>query len=140
MQLYGSGSYRIYGSGHYRSRDSVHAVHLAQLASTLTQPFRDWLYPTLCARPHTPHAMENLNMIYNVDYQLIVCIEHGYCVSVDTLKQHLSQLHRAKGERLRAALAEANALETKDPRQTHISLSTPDFDAAYLLASLAVPL
>lgn len=61
--------------------------------------------------------METTNFTYNSDHQLIMCIEHGYCIAPSSLQNHLNKVHGVKGERLRAALAEAGALQARDPRQ-----------------------
>jgi hypothetical protein len=69
--------------------------------------------------------MEPTNLIYNRDFRLLICIEHDYCVAPKSLRYHLNSLHGVKGERLRAALIEANTLQARDPRQALPPLNAP---------------
>lgn len=104
-----------------------HAVFFAQSADRADSPFR--ICSNLPSRARA-HGMENLNLIYN-DYQLIICIEHGYCVASCSLKYHLTTVHKVKGDILRAALAEANALNTRDPPTGPTSCRRPRHLTSY---------
>lgn len=86
--------------------------------------------------------MESTNLIHNRDFPLLICIEHGYCVAPKSLKHHLNSLHGVKGERLRAALAEANTLQARDPRQAQpplnaLAIPHLPIDAGYRCGILA---
>lgn len=114
---------RYYLISKYRSRDLSHAACSTQLSSWVTLPLFDWPDLPSCAR--APTTMETLNLMYNDRYQLVICIEHGYCVAASSVKHHLNHLHNIKGDRLHAALAEANSLEIRDPRQVQPPTDAP---------------
>jgi len=61
--------------------------------------------------------MEAFNLVYLPSYYIVVCREHGYCLTNLTLKRHLGRLHGAKGEPLDAVLEELERLVIHDPSQ-----------------------
>ena len=67
--------------------------------------------------------MKSINLIYNRDFRLLICIEHDYYVALKSLKYHLNSLHEVKDERLRATLIEINTLQARDSRQALSSLN-----------------
>lgn len=55
--------------------------------------------------------MEAIGLVYNSSLQVIICIEHGYCLSRSRVKRHLQVLHAAKGSALKVACDEVAGLE-----------------------------
>jgi len=66
--------------------------------------------------------MQKINLIYNINYQLIVCIEHNYCVLISSLEHHLRFKHELKGNRLHVALTKTNTLKIKKSKQAQASI------------------
>ena len=66
--------------------------------------------------------MEAASLHYDHQFQLIVCIEHDYCIAFKVLKQHLQRLHEIKEESLRAIVIEASQLLVREPRQINVSI------------------
>lgn len=58
--------------------------------------------------------MEQFNLVYNSSIKAIICIEHGYCLPVSTVKYHLKRLHGVKGVQLKAVHEEVQNLDTVD--------------------------
>ena len=70
-------------------------------------------------------TMENCNLHYESTFQLIICMEHQYCVAYESLDRHLRDQHKVKGHRLHTALAEASTLEVRDSRTFRSSFNGP---------------
>lgn len=47
--------------------------------------------------------MEAVGLVYNHSMQVIICIEHGYCLAQGNIKRHLRVIHRTKGSTLKTA-------------------------------------
>jgi len=90
-----------------------------RLLSRLVESFRDCLNSLLC---DCAIIMQKINLIYNINYQLIVCIEYDYCVLISSLEHHLRFKHELKDDRLHATLAKTNTLKIKKFEQAQASI------------------
>lgn len=62
-----------------------------------------------------PHVrMEVVGLVFDPSLQVIICLEHGYCLPRLRVLRHLQDLHKVKGPRLKAACEEIGALELAD--------------------------
>ena len=59
--------------------------------------------------------MEQLRLVYLSRYQVILCQEHGYCITPKNLRRHLWDLHAVKGEIVRTAVEDIQQLDLADP-------------------------
>ncbi len=55
--------------------------------------------------------MERFGISYVDIHRVVICQDHGYALSLSSLKRHLQRLHAAKREELRAAMTEVQDLE-----------------------------
>ena len=74
------------------------------------------------AQIDSSRIMKIANFHYNHQFQLIVCIEHDYCIVFKVLKQHLQRLHEIKEKSLRAIVIEVFQLHVRDFRQINASI------------------
>ena len=58
--------------------------------------------------------MEAIGLVYNTSIQVVICVEHGYCLSSARVRRHLQELHTTKGSALKAACEEVAGLELAD--------------------------
>lgn len=61
--------------------------------------------------------MEQSNLIYDSSIKAVICIEHGYCLPVSSIRTHLNRLHGVKGAPLKAACEEIQVLDIEDLSQ-----------------------
>ena len=66
--------------------------------------------------------MKIANFHYDYQFQLIVYIEHDYCIAFKVLKQHLQRLHEIKEKSLRAIVIEIFQLLVRESRQINVSI------------------
>ena len=81
--------------------------------------------------------MKAVDLYYVEPLQLIVCIDHRYCLASRNLKEHLQRnfYHGYKGSILHAALAAVFQLHVRDSRT--IQFSVDSFSISYLLLETA---
>ena len=58
--------------------------------------------------------MEAVGLVYNPSMQVIICIEHGYCLAQCRVKCHLQAIHATKGAALKAPCNEVAELALAD--------------------------
>ena len=104
-------------------------VHRMRLSSFCAANFPR-KFPPQIPPANSPRKMEACNFSYNFEFQLIICIEHGYYIDLKSLKQHLRVLHAVKSDRLRAAVAETAQLHVRDLRHTNLPIDS--FPIPYL--------
>ena len=95
-----------------QSKGTVGTIVLTGRAppSTLPRP----LLGTAC-NPPDPSSMEQLHLVYLSRYQVILCQEHGYCITPKNFRRHLWDLHAVKGDIVRQAVEEIQPLDLADP-------------------------
>ena len=82
------------------------------------------VFTSFCNWSHMRQAiMKQINLTYNFDHQLLICIKHDYCIFYISLSHHLRALHEIKSDRLHATFAKTNELIFKDSHHASISLN-----------------
>ena len=69
--------------------------------------------------------MEAIGLVYNTSIQVVICVEHGYCLSSTRVRRHLQELHTTKGSALKAACEEVAGLELADLSTLEIPSGRP---------------
>ena len=90
---------------------SLHATTLRSLADRKRSVQRSARSVAVSAAAE----MEAIGLAYNTSMQVIICVEHGYCLSRSTVRRHLQKLHAAKGSALKAAYDKVAGLELAEP-------------------------
>lgn len=59
--------------------------------------------------------MEELGLVYLSRYRVLLCKEHGYCLSPKRYRRHLWELHAVKGDIVKHVVDEVQELDLVDP-------------------------